>query len=406
MRKIAVITGTRADYGLLYWLIHDLNQDEDIELQLVVTGMHLMAEFGRTIDVIKRDGFEIAAEVDLHLASDSSAAVARAMGVGMMGFAEVLTRLSSDLVVILGDRFEMLAAASTAFTLRIPIAHIHGGEVTEGVLDEGYRHAMTKLAAVHFTAAEPYRQRIIQMGEPPERVFTVGAPGLDHLRRTPLLDRSDLELALDFHFGAQNFLVTFHPAARDAADAVNQCQQLLAALDAFPDAHIVLTLPNADPGGRAIIPMLEAYAARHPNRCRLYASLGQLRYLSLMRQVNVVIGNSSSGIIEAPSFGAATVNIGDRQKGRLRAASVIDCTADRHSIHSAIVQALTPEFQMGLSAVENPYGAGDAAGRMRAVLRDVDLVALDRKPFYDLPGVVNWAAQKARDYPRHKEDFS
>lgn len=389
MRRIAVITGTRADYGLLYWLIHDLHHAEDISLQLVVTGMHLMTEFGHTVDVIERDGFPVAARVDLQLSSDSPQAVARAMGVGMIGFADALSRLAPDMVVILGDRFEMLAAASAAFTLRIPIAHIHGGEVTEGALDEGFRHAITKLSAVHFTAAETYRQRVIQMGEQPDRVFNLGAPGLDHVRRTPLLERADLEAALDFRLGALNFLVTFHPATLDIEDAVSQCRQMLAALDAFPEAHIVFTLPNADPGGRAIIPELEAYVARHPDRCRLYASLGQLRYLSLMRQVQVVIGNSSSGIIEAPTFGAATVNIGDRQKGRLSARSVIDCAPERLSIEHAIARAVEPAFQSPLPTMENPYGAGDASGRMLTVLRSVNLVELGRKPFFDLPDLAS-----------------
>lgn len=385
MRNIAVITGTRADYGLLYWLIHDLHQAEDISLQLIVTGMHLMPEFGHTIDVIERDGFPVTARVDLQLSSDSPQAVSHAMGIGMIGFTDALSRLIPDLVVILGDRFEMLAAASAAFTLRIPIAHVHGGEVTEGALDEGFRHAITKLSAVHFTAAETYRQRVIQMGEQPDRVFNVGAPGLDHVCRTPLLDRADLEAALDFRLGALNFLVTFHPATLDIEDAVSQCRQMLAALDAFPEAHIMFTLPNADPGGRAIIPELEAYVARHSDRCRLYASLGQLRYLSLMRQVQVVIGNSSSGIIEAPTFGAATVNIGDRQKGRLRAQSVIDSVPECLSIEHAISRALDPAFQSLLPTMENPYGVGDASGRMLAVLRSVNLTELGRKPFFDLP---------------------
>jgi UDP-hydrolysing UDP-N-acetyl-D-glucosamine 2-epimerase len=384
-RRIAVITGTRADYGLLYWLIHDLHASPDFELQLIVTGMHLMPEFGHTVEVIERDGFPIAARVDLDLHSDAAKAVARAMGVGMIGFADAFARLAPEYVVILGDRFEMLAAAAAAFVQRIPIVHIHGGEVTEGALDEGFRHAITKLAALHFTAAEPYRRRVIQMGELPERVFTVGAPGLDHLTRTPLLDRAELERALGFALAPQTFLVTFHPATLDAEDVASQCRALLTALDAFPAAHIVFTLPNADPGGRAIIPLLEDYVARHPARCRLFASLGQVRYLSLLREASVVIGNSSSGIIEAPSVGTATVNIGDRQRGRLRAASVIDCGPRAAEIEAAIRQALSPAFQTRLAQVVNPYGAGDAAQRMLAILRRVDRASLARKPFYDLP---------------------
>ncbi len=383
-RRIAVVTGTRADYGLLYWLIHGLHVEETFALQLIVTGMHLMPEFGRTVDVIERDRFPIAAKVDLALRSDAPGDVARAVGRGTMGFANALERLQPDLVVILGDRFEALAAATAAFTLSIPIAHIHGGEVTEGALDEGFRHAITKLSHLHFTAAEPYRRRVIQMGESPQRVFNVGAPGLDHLQRTPLLDRAALESALAFELGAVNFLVTFHPATLDAVDAAAQCAALLSALDAFPHAKIVFTLPNADPGGRAIIPLLEAYVARNPERCRLFASLGQQRYLSLLREAQVVIGNSSSGIIEAPSVGTATVNIGDRQKGRLRAASVIDCEASRAAIQAATRRALEPAFQASLAAVDNPYGKGNASERMLQILGAVDVTDLRRKPFFDL----------------------
>ncbi|ANJ67136.1 UDP-N-acetyl-D-glucosamine 2-epimerase, UDP-hydrolysing [Halothiobacillus diazotrophicus] len=385
MRRIAVVTGTRADYGLLYWLIHDLHQAQDLELQLIVTGMHLVPLFGHTVDVIEQDGFPIAARVDIDLDSDEPEAVARSTGLATIGLAEAFARLRPDIVVILGDRFEMLAAASAAFIQRVPIAHIHGGEVTEGALDEGFRHAITKLAHLHFTAAEPYRRRVIQMGESPERVFEVGAPGLDHLRRTPLLSRAELEASLGFPLGQTNFLVTFHPATLDVTDAATQCRALLTALDAFPEATVVITLPNADPGGRAIIPLLEAYAGRHAGRVHLRASLGQLRYLSLLCQVQTVIGNSSSGIIEAPSFGAPTVNIGDRQQGRLRAASVIDCAPTSADIVAAIRRSLSADFRAALKNRVNPYGAGDATGRMMAVLRQVDLDTLRRKTFYDLP---------------------
>lgn len=383
-RRIAVVTGTRADYGLLYWLIHDLRASPAFELQLVVTGMHLLPEFGHTIEVIERDGFPIADRVDLGLSSDTPLAVAHAMGVGLMGLAESFFRLAPELVVILGDRFEMLAAATAAFVQRIPIVHIHGGEVTEGALDEGFRHAITKLAALHFTAAEPYRRRVIQMGEQPQRVFTVGAPGLDHLTRTPLLDRTRLEQELGFPLAPQTFLITFHPATLDGEDAAGQCRALLSALDAFTEAHMVFTLPNADPGGRSIIPLLEGYVARHPQRCRLFASLGQLRYLSLLREATVVIGNSSSGIIEAPSLGTATVNIGDRQRGRLRAASIIDCQPVASEIEHAIRRAISPEFQAILPHVINPYGSGGAAQRMLAILGQVHPQSLLRKPFHDL----------------------
>ncbi len=388
-RRIAVITGARADYGLLYWLIHDLHHAEDMELQLLATGMHLMPEFGNTIEVIRKDGFPVAEEVDLGLVSDEPEAIAVAMGRGMIGFAGAFSRLRPDLVVILGDRFEMLSAASAAFVQRIPIAHIHGGEVTEGALDEGFRHAITKLSHLHFTAAEPYRRRVIQMGEQPSRVFDVGAPGLDHLRRSTLLSREALEHALDFKLGRMNFLVTFHPATLDLDDAATQCKELLTALDAFEDARIIFTLPNADPGGRAIIPLLEDYTDSHAGRCALFASLGQLRYLSLMKEVQVVIGNSSSGIIEAPALGVPTVNIGDRQRGRLRARSVLDCPPLAPVIASRMREALSPEFRRACTPIAPPYGGGHAAGIMLQILRETDFRTLRYKRFHDLDFVYH-----------------
>ncbi len=383
-RRIAVVTGSRADYGLLYWLIHDLHRAPDFELQLVVSGMHLMPQFGRTIEVIERDGFSIAATVDLEIDADTPHALARAIGTGTAGFADAFAQLDPELVVILGDRFEALAAATAAFAQRRPIAHLHGGEVTEGALDDGFRHAITKLSSLHFTAAEPYRRRVIQMGEPPDRVYNVGAPGLEHLTRTPLLSRSEVERAIDFALGDQAFLVTFHPATLDADDPAEQCRELLAALDAFPQARIIMTLPNADPGGQGIIALLQAYAQRHAQRCRLFASLGQQRYLSLLRWVDIVVGNSSSGLIEAPSAKCATVNIGERQRGRLRAASVIDCPPRKAEIEAALRRALDPDFRARLSDVQNPYGDGAVAQRILTVLRRVDPRALVHKRFYDV----------------------
>lgn len=383
MRRIAVITSTRADYGLLYWLLRAIDAADDLALQLIVTGTHLLPEFGQTEQQIADDGFTAAARIELPLAADSPLAIAEAMGAATAAFARAFDALAPDVVVILGDRFEMLSAATAAFTLRLPIAHIHGGEVTEGALDEGYRHAITKLSALHFTAAEPYRQRVIQLGELPERVFTVGAPGLDHLLRTEPLPLAELEAFLGLSLAQPTALVTFHPATLDVSDAADQCAALLAALAVFPEWQFVLTRPNADAGGRTIFPLLDAFAAKDSARRRVFASLGQARYLSLLRQVPVVIGNSSSGIIEAPSFGAATVNVGDRQRGRLRAASVIDCPIETDAIVRAIRQAVSAEFQAQLPAVKNPYGAGDAAGRMTQILRTVPLAPLLRKPFFD-----------------------
>ncbi len=383
MRRIAVITSTRADYGLLFWLLRAIEAADDLQLQLIVTGTHLLPEFGQTERQIAEDGFTAAARLDWPLASDTPLAIAEAMGAATTAFARAFDALAPDVVVILGDRFEMLSAATAAFTLRRPIAHIHGGEVTEGALDEGYRHAITKLSALHFTAAEPYRQRVIQLGELPERVFTVGAPGLDYLRRTEPLPLATLEAFLGLSLAQPTALVTFHPATLDEADAAEQCAALLAALAVFAEWQFVLTRPNADAGGRAMWPLLDAFAAADPARRRVFASLGQARYLSLLRRVPVVIGNSSSGIIEAPSFGAATGNVGERQRGRLRAASVVDCPVETDAIVCAIRQAVSAEFQAQLPAVQNPYGAGDAAGRMTHILRTVPLAPLRRKPFFD-----------------------
>ncbi|WP_407275475.1 UDP-N-acetylglucosamine 2-epimerase [Halothiobacillus sp. DCM-1] len=386
MRRIAVITSTRADYGLLYWLLREIDAAADLQLQLIVTGTHLMPLFGQTEQGILADGFTPAARIALPLESDEPLAVAEAMGVATSAFARAFATLSPDIVVILGDRFEMLSAATAAFTLRIPIAHIHGGEVTEGALDEGYRHAISKLSALHFAAAEPYRQRLIRMGELPDRVWTVGAPGLDHLTRSEFLSAEALTESLGLDVRRPTALVTFHPATLDTDDAAAQCTSLLAALAAFPDWQFVLTHPNADPGGRAILPLLDAFAREDPARRRVFSSLGQARYLSLLRQVPLVIGNSSSGIIEAPSFGTATVNVGDRQHGRLRAASIIDCPVDTPAIISAIRTAIAPAFQARLATVENPYGAGNAAAKMLAVLRSTPLAPLRRKPFFDWAG--------------------
>lgn len=384
-RRIAVITGTRADYGLLYWLIHDLHHAPEFDLQLVVTGMHLSARFGHTVEAIERDGFPIAARIPLDLSSDEPERIGQAMGYAVADYSRSFAELQPDIVVILGDRFEMLAAATAAYVQRFPIAHIHGGEVTEGALDEGFRHAITKLSHLHFTAAEPYRQRVIRMGEQPERVFNVGAPGLEHLTRTPFLSRSELEESLDFRLGEANFLVTFHPATLDPGDLAGQCRELLAALEAFPEAHVIFTQSNADPGGQAIIDLVEDHVRRHPERCRLYASLGQLRYLSLLGEVQAVIGNSSSGIIEAPGRHAPTVNIGDRQSGRMHATSVVDCPPERQAIEQAIRRVLSDEFLAQPGLYDNPYGSGDSARQMLEVLATVDPSQLSRKSFYDPP---------------------
>jgi len=381
-RRIAVVTGTRADYGLLHPLLCLLRDDPAVELQLVVTGMHLSPEFGLTHRTIAEDGFPVAAKVEMLLSSDTSVGIAKAIGLGTIGFADALDRLRPDIVVVLGDRFEILAAAQAAMTARIPIAHIHGGEATEGLIDEAIRHAVTKMAHLHFAAAEPYRRRIVRMGEHPDRVFTVGAPGLDWLRVLDPPDLAALERDLGLRLPAPLLLVTYHPVTLADADPAEPLRALLSALDALPEASVVLTKGNADTRGRIINEMIDAFAADRPNAVAA-TSLGQQRYLGLLRAADVVVGNSSSGLLEAPSCGTPTVNIGERQRGRLRAPSVIDCQEEAGAIAEAIARALSPAMRDLADRRETPFGDGRASARMAEVLTTFPLSGILMKPFYE-----------------------
>jgi UDP-N-acetylglucosamine 2-epimerase (non-hydrolysing)/GDP/UDP-N,N'-diacetylbacillosamine 2-epimerase (hydrolysing) len=381
-RCIAVVTGSRADYGLLRSLLFAIHNDETLTLQLIVTGMHLAPEFGLTYRQIEADGLPIAARVEMLVSSDTATGVAKSMGLGLIGFADTYQALAPDLLVVLGDRFEILAAAQAALVQRIPMAHIHGGETSEGAFDESIRHALTKMAQWHFVAAEPYRQRVIQMGEAPERVFNFGAPGLDQLDAIALLDRGELSRSLGIAAGAQLLLVTYHPATLGERCPVRAMDELCAALARFEDAVVVFTYPNADTGGRALIDCVDRFVALAPARRHAFASLGQHRYLSLMRAADVVVGNSSSGLIEAPALHRATVNLGDRQKGRLRAASVIDTEESRDAIERAVRLALSADFQRRLPEVDSPYGKGQVGVRIRDTLSRVPLAI--QKPFFDI----------------------
>jgi GDP/UDP-N,N'-diacetylbacillosamine 2-epimerase (hydrolysing) len=383
-RKVCVVTGGRADYGLLRWLMQDIRQHPHLELQVLATGMHLSPEFGLTANEILQDGFTIDESVEMLESGDTALAVGRSTGRGVVGCAEALDRLRPDVLVALGDRFEILAAAVAALIARIPIAHLHGGEATEAAFDESIRHAITKMSSLHFVAAEEYRRRVIQLGEDPARVFLVGGLGVDAIARTALMDRATLEASLGFALGAKNLLVTFHPATLDAAAPAAQMAELLSALDSLADTELIFTLPNADTGGRALIDQLRAFAATRP-RAHVFDSLGQRRYLSALALVDGVVGNSSSGLTEVPTFRKGTVNIGDRQKGRLRASSVIDCPPDRASITAAIATLYSRDFQASLAGVTNPYGDGGASGRIVRVLAEHPLAGLVQKRFYDLP---------------------
>ena len=380
-RKIAVVTGTRAEYGLLYWLMREIREDPDLELQLIVTGMHLSPEFGSTWKQIVQDGFRIDEKVEMLLSSDTPVGIAKSVGLGTMGFAEVLDRLRPHVMVVLGDRFEILAAATAAMILRVPVAHIHGGESTEGAMDESIRHAVTKMSHIHFTAAEVYRERVIQMGEDPERVFFTGAPGLENLRRLPLLDRSELEEQLGFSLAPPLLLVTYHPVTLEG-NPERPFGELLQALGDIPEARVVFTMPNADTEGRRLMDMIREFAAAHGDRARAFVSLGTAKYLSLMKICSAVVGNSSSGLTEAPACGIPSVNLGERQRGRLKARSVIDCPEKRDRIAEAIRTATSREFAEMAGTAPSLYGSGDVARKMKDILKSQDLAHILKKRFH------------------------
>jgi UDP-hydrolysing UDP-N-acetyl-D-glucosamine 2-epimerase len=383
-RKICVVTGGRAEYGLLYWLMKGIQDDAELELQVIVTGMHLSPEFGLTYRVIEEDGFAIDAKVEMLLSSDTPVGIAKSLGLGVIGFADALERLRPDIIVLLGDRYEILAAVQVALIARRPVAHISGGEKTEGVIDEAIRHAITKMAHLHFVAAESYRMRVIQLGEDPARVFNVGDPGLENINRLKLLECHELETSLDFTLGEITFLVTYHPVTLDEVSPAVAMAALLQALDTFIEAKIIITKPNADSGGRILVGMIDEYARTRPERVFASTSLGQLRYLSAMKHCSVVIGNSSSGIVEAPALGKASVNIGSRQSGRLKASSVIDCRENVNDIVQAITTALSPSFREGLSTVESLYGSGNTSGEIKECLKKTDLQSILVKRFHDV----------------------
>ncbi len=380
-RRICVVTGSRAEYGLLYWILRDLSDDPTVELQLVVTGMHLAPEFGLTWQTIEKDGFKISDRVEMLSSGDDWTATAKSIGHGVIGFADTFSRLNPDILLVLGDRFEIFSACQVALIANIPIAHIAGGDTTEGAFDEAIRHSITKMAHVHFVTNTQAVQRVRQMGENPLNIHMVGSPGLDNLRRLQLLNRKTLESELGIQFFPRNLLITFHPATLERAGSEQQMQALLDALEKLgPAVGLYFTKPNADPGGKALAAMLDQWVNIHANAWS-FASLGQLRYLSLMAQVDCVVGNSSSGLYEAPSLHKPTVDIGDRQRGRLAAKSVIHCDADRDSILAAITASFTGEY----GNVVNPYGDGHSSARIVALLKALpDPHALLKKRFHVL----------------------
>ena len=383
-RKICVVTGSRAEYDLLRWVMHAIKTDSDLSLQLVVTGMHLSPEFGLTYKLIEQDGFCIDRKVETLLSSDTAVGIAKSIGLGLMGFADVLNDLKPDLVLLLGDRFEIFSVACAALVAKIPIVHLHGGETTEGAFDEALRHSITKMSHIHCVANEIYRNRVIQLGENPSKVFNVGGLGVDSISKLSLLSRAALESELDLKFGLKNLLISFHPVTMEMASSIDQLQELLAALSELQDTTLIFTQPNADTSGRALGKMLENFVASHAT-AKLYKSLGQLKYLSCVLQVDAVVGNSSSGLLEVPVLKKPTINIGNRQLGRLCADSVINCEPKQASIADAIKNIYSADFSAKLKKFDNPYGSPGASVKIVDILKRQDLKDILRKRFYDDP---------------------
>lgn len=385
MKKICVVTGTRAEYGLLRPLIKRIKEDNDLQLQLVATGMHLSPEFGLTYKEIEEDGFIIDEKVEILLSSDTAVGISKSMGLAMIGFADIFERLKPDMLVILGDRYEIFAATSAAMTARIPIAHIHGGETTEGAIDEVMRHSITKMSYLHFTSTEEYRKRVIQLGEEPSRVFNVGAIGIESIKTLYLLDKKELEESIKFKFGEKTALITFHPVTLEDDTSKKQFKDLLNVLDRFPNLKLIFTKANSDTNGRIINYMIDEYVNENKNRAISFTSMGQLRYLSAMRYSDIVIGNSSSGIIETPTFKVPTINIGDRQKGRIQAGNIINCKPIEKAIYKSIELGLSDSFEKKIENVKNPYGEGNVTEGILHIIKDFTGKNINlKKKFYDL----------------------
>jgi len=381
-RKICVITGSRAEYGLLRWVMQGIKDEPSLTLQIIATGMHLSAQFGNTYKEIEGDGFAIDRKVQMLTGSDTGIGIAKSMGNGMIGFADALNELQPDLIVVLGDRFEIFSAVSAALVARIPVAHIHGGELTEGNFDDALRHSITKMSHLHFVAAEEYQNRVIQLGESPDRVFNVGGLGVDNIARTKLISKDELERELQFKFQERNLIVTFHPVTLENDSGLKQLMEMLEALDSFPDIGLIFTMPNADTSSQLMASLIEKYVKSRDN-AKSYSSLGVVRYLSALACVDGVIGNSSSGLLEAPVLKKGTINIGNRQQGRVQAKSVISCEPDRLDIQRAITKLLSSEFQSMVKSVTSPFGVSGACEKIVKVIKLMPKENLLKKVFCD-----------------------
>lgn len=382
--KICIATGTRAEYGLLKPLMSAIQKEAHMQLQILVTGAHLSPEFGLTYNEIEKDGFSIDKKVTMLLSSDTSEAIVKSMGLGMIGFADALSELHPDLLIILGDRYEMMSLASSAMIFNIPIAHIHGGEITEGAYDDAIRHSITKMSHLHFASTDEHKNRIIQMGEDPQNVYNVGAIGLDTVKNLPLLTTEDLQEELDFTFKKYNYQVTFHPTTLDLQSPEEQFQVLLNAIDQQKDSFFIFTKANADTGGRIINQIIDEYVSQNGDKARAFTSLGNLRFLSLTKYCTAIVGNSSSGILEVPSLHTATINIGDRQKGRIQAETVINTRVNEAEILAAFDKVKDETFRQKIMHAKNIYGDGNATNQIINVLQKVHLENFQTKSFFDL----------------------
>ena len=382
-RKICVVTSSRADYGLLKSVISCLDSDPKFNLQLIATGMHLLPKFGNTYKEIETDGFKIDYKIKMLSNSDTAEAIIKSMGKGSINFADVLVKIKPDLIIVLGDRFEILTVVSSALIASIPIAHLHGGESTEGLIDEAIRHSITKMSHLHFVATENYRKKVIQLGEQPNRVFNVGGLGVDRIKNTKLLNKKEIEKILNFKFANKNLLVTFHPVTLEKNNEERHFKQLLLALKLLKDTNIIFTLPNADKNGQIIIKLIKNFVRKNLN-AKSFSSLGQLNYLSCIQFIDGVIGNSSSGLLEIPTFKKGTINIGERQKGRVQASSIINCRPEKRSIESAIKKLYSKKFKLQLRKTINPYGNGGATKKIIKIIKNFNLDGILKKEFYNL----------------------
>ena len=383
MKKICVVTGTRAEYGLLRWVMQEIKESNKLSLNLIVCGMHLSPEFGLTIKQIEDDGFKVNKKIEMLLSSDTPVSIAKSMGIGLISFSEALEDIKPDLIMVLGDRYEILSATSAALVARIPVAHLHGGEATEGLIDEAIRHSITKMSHIHFVASSAYQKRVIQLGEQPRSVFNVGGLGIDNILKLNLLDKKNLEQSLDFKLRKKNFLITFHPVTLESNTSEDQMNELLESLFSFKETGFIFTMPNSDTHGRILFEMIKKFSQENIN-AKYFTSLGQLRYLSCIKHADLVIGNSSSGILEVPTFRKPTINIGDRQKGRIKADSIIDCHPEKESIIKSINKGLSFDFQESVKKTINPYGIGGASSKIVKILEDYNLDDILKKSFYNI----------------------